>query len=86
MVSKMKTTMDIADSLLRRAKERAAQRGVTLNELIEDCLRATLDEDPDPKAAFELRTHVFGGAGLQAGRSWGGWETLQGLASEGRGE
>ena len=85
MVTNMKTTVDIADSLLRRAKERAAQRGVTLKAVIEDSLRDALNEGDGRGRAFELQTHVFGGEGLQAGLSWGDWETLQGLAYEGRG-
>ena len=38
----MRTTVSIEDPLLEAAKERAASRGITVSELIEDALRAQL--------------------------------------------
>lgn len=43
MVSHMKTTLNLDDELLRRAKRRAAERGTTLTAVIEDALRKGLD-------------------------------------------
>lgn len=38
----MRTTVDLTDALLRRAKKRAAEDGVTLREVIEAALRGYL--------------------------------------------
>ncbi|MDQ3710158.1 MAG: type II toxin-antitoxin system VapB family antitoxin [Actinomycetota bacterium] len=42
----MKTTLNLDDELLRRAKRRAAARGTTLTALVEEGLRAALVEPP----------------------------------------
>lgn len=42
----MKTTVDIHDVLLERAKRHARERGKTLRQVIEAGLRAVLDEPP----------------------------------------
>jgi hypothetical protein len=82
----MKTTVDIADALLKQAKRLAAKRGMTLRELIESGLRHELERQRavDEERA-ELRTHTFRGRGLQRGVVWGDWGTLRDLAYEGRG-
>jgi hypothetical protein len=82
----MKTTIDIAEPLLRRAKQLAAQRNTTLKAVIEEALRSALEREtrgrrPPPP----LRTHTFRGRGLQPGLSWDDWNTLRALAYEERG-
>ncbi|HVW90363.1 MAG TPA: hypothetical protein VHC01_12945 [Gaiellaceae bacterium] len=59
----MRTTVDIPETLLREAKERAARRGSTLGQVVEEALRATFartdaaaDEGP-----VELPTYGEGG-------------------------
>lgn len=80
----MKTTVDLADALLRRAKRLAARRGTTLRAVIEDALRKELAaEEPGPEAP--VRTHTSGGRGLQPGLSWSDWATIRALSQEGRG-
>ena len=59
MGTHMKTTIDIADSLLVEAKAEAARRGVTLRALVEDGLERVL-RDP-PAEAFVLRDCSVGG-------------------------
>lgn len=49
----MKTTLNLHDQILRRAKSRAARDGVTLTRFVEDALRASLI-DPEPRDAFKL--------------------------------
>lgn len=44
-VVRMKTTLNLEDGLIRRAKEIAAQRGTTLTRIVEDALRDALRED-----------------------------------------
>jgi hypothetical protein len=80
----MKTTIDIADPLLRRAKKLAAQQNTTLRTVIEDALRRALDEDARIPPAAPLRTHTFRGRGLQAGLSWDDWNALRSFAYEAR--
>lgn len=42
MVDGMKTTMNIDDELLRRAKRRAVERGTTVTSIVEEALRDAL--------------------------------------------
>ena len=57
MMSVMRTTINVAETILERAKAAAVGRGVTLGELFEDALRAYLaaTEKPSP-APFRLHT------------------------------
>jgi hypothetical protein len=43
---RMRTTVDLPEPLLRTAKRRAAERGVTLSELLGDALRGHLARRP----------------------------------------
>ncbi len=80
----MKTTIDIADSLLLQAKATAAREGTTLRELVETGLRATLQQR-GKEAPFVLRDARFKGQGMQPGMVEGNWEPLRELIYEGRG-
>jgi hypothetical protein len=80
----MKTTVEIADSLAREARELAARENTTLRELIEAGLRAVLKERRK-RAAFRLRDASQGGRGLQPEFRDAGWEKLRDAAYEGRG-
>jgi len=42
----MRTTLEISDELLRRAKRRAADESTTLRQVVEDALRRHLCERP----------------------------------------
>jgi hypothetical protein len=81
----MKTTIDIADSLLARARRLAARRNTTLKQIIEDALREALRDEGRARSAVTLSTHTFRGRGLQRGLSWDDWNVLRDLAYEGRG-
>ena len=80
----MKTTVEIADPLLERAKRLAAERGTTLRELVEAGLRRVLD---DERAAepFALRDQRVRGSGLQAEFQNASWEQIRDAAYERRG-
>jgi Arc/MetJ family transcription regulator len=80
----MKTTIDIADRLLRDAKREAARRGTTLKEVVESALRRHLDEVSAP-SRFQLRDGSIEGRGVQAGIEEGDWEGIRALIYEGRG-
>jgi hypothetical protein len=84
-VTHMKTTVDIADALLVRAKRLAARRGTTLKVVLEEALRDALARGGDEPPAPPLRTHSVHGQGLQPGLSWDDFSAIRDLAYEGRG-
>jgi len=53
----MRTTVNIPEPLLHNARKRAAARGVTLSEVVEDALRIDLAQDRiEPEGRFRLHT------------------------------
>ncbi len=77
----MKTTVEISDSLLEEAKAYAASRRVPFREVLEEGLRAILQQER-PRG-FRLRDGSFGGHGLQTDLSW---RAIREQIYEGRGE
>jgi Arc/MetJ family transcription regulator len=66
MLAHMRTTIDIPDAILTRARERAHAEGTTLRGVVTEALRSALDEPPGSRVEeFELPT--YGGNGLAAG-------------------
>jgi len=59
----VKTTIEINDELLRRAKIRAAERGLTLRELVERGLERVLAENEVARSQYELPDGRFRGEG-----------------------
>ena len=59
----MKTTLNLDDQVLRRAKERAARDGVTLTRFVENALRARLMATPRKEPGFKLRMITVKGKG-----------------------
>jgi hypothetical protein len=59
----VKTTIEINDELLRRAKIRAAERGLTLRELVERGLERVLAENQAARNLYELPDGRFRGEG-----------------------
>ena len=56
----MKTTIELPDELLAKAKEVAAQRRITLKSMIEHALRRELTEGrPDPEGC-DWKSNEFG--------------------------
>ena len=78
----MKTTVEIADSLLDEAKVVASNEETTLRKLIEDGLRRELAERKR-RRKFRLRRASFKGKGMQPGVE--SWDRIRDLAYEGRG-
>lgn len=54
MVIGMKTTLNLNEGLLRRAKARAAEAGMTLTAVIEDALRVALEAEPPTSYRFTM--------------------------------
>lgn len=84
MVTHMKTTIEIADSLLREAKDAAKREGTTVRALVEAGLRAVL-KSRRSRGRFALRDASFGGQGLQPEFRGERWEDLRDAVYEGRG-
>lgn len=84
MVAHMKTTIEIADALLREAKRIAAKEQTTVRALLEEGLRRALKEHRK-KPRFRLRDASHGQGGLQTDVKEGSWERLRDLIYEGRG-
>lgn len=84
MVLCMKTTVDIADSILLAAKKLAAEERTTLRALVEEGLRRVL-EQRHQKGEFKLRRASFEGQGLQPGIREGEWEQIRDLIYRGQG-
>jgi hypothetical protein len=80
----MKTTVEIADSLLREVRRVAAREGVTLRTLVERGLHRVVAETKHG-APFKLRRASFKGKGRQVEFRDASWERLQDAAYEGRG-
>jgi Arc/MetJ family transcription regulator len=76
MVTHMKTTIEIADDLLERAKRQARREKKTLRQIIEDALRRQLSAAGTTET-FRLKRHTFKGKGLQPGIMEGDWETVR---------
>ena len=62
----MRTTIEIDDDLLRRAKERAHREKRTLRALFEEVLRDALAARPVRRKRFKLKDRSVGG-GLRPG-------------------
>lgn len=60
-VAHMKTTLDIDDRLLERAKRRAAQEGTTLRAVVEDALRAQLAPRAEAKRRYRFAPPIVRG-------------------------
>jgi hypothetical protein len=86
MVAHMKTTVEIADTLLNEARKVAARQGTTLRALIERGLRRTLDDEKaSAQRPFRLQLVTFRGEGLQPEAGDGSWDRVRSLAYENHG-
>ncbi len=69
MEARLRTTLDLNDALLARAKGEAARQRTTLTRLIEEGLALRLEQgaaDPEQRAPFERKV-LRGGTGMQPG-------------------
>lgn len=84
MVAHMKTTVEIADPLLRRVRALATREGTTLKALLEDALLALLRSRAE-RGTFVLRDASVDGNGIAAPFHEGDWDAIRSAAYEGRG-
>ena len=80
----MKTTIEIADGLARKAKAHAAKENVTLRSLIERGLRMALRADSQ-RTGFKLRDASVGGRGLQPSYRGADWPRIRDTIFKDRG-
>jgi Arc/MetJ family transcription regulator len=73
----MKTTIEIADDLLARAKREARRQRKTLRDIVDEALRQRLTAAA--RRRFRLRRHAFRGQGLNPSVVEGHWETVRDL-------
>lgn len=74
MVTHMKTTIEISDNLLIRAKKCAREKQITLRSLIEESLAASLDQPlPDKRVA----PVTFKGKGLSRDFEGASWDNIR---------
>jgi hypothetical protein len=78
MVAHMKTTIEIADDVLVRAKEQARRERKTLREVVEGALRRQFAAQ-ERHGRFRLKRHAFKGRGRQPGGVEGDWQTVRDL-------
>lgn len=64
MVTRMKTTVEIADALFAEARAEADRRGASMRSLIEEGLRRILD-DGAPQQGWKLADKSVDGGGLR---------------------
>ncbi|MBF8259586.1 MAG: hypothetical protein HW377_1960 [Actinobacteria bacterium] len=84
MVSHMKTTIQIPDSLFEEARKVAQRERVTMRSLVEAGLRRVL-ADHATRGGFRLRKAAFRGKGLQPGMEGASWDRIRDASYEGRG-
>jgi hypothetical protein len=84
MARHMKTTVQIPDPLLARAKAVARESGTTLAALVEQGLRHVVEERSRKRRAFKLRNASVRGRGLSPEYT-SGWDAMRAAVYEGRG-
>jgi hypothetical protein len=63
----MRTTVRLDDALLKEAKVRAAEQGITLTQLIDESLRERLATRPRRMNTKPFRLTTYGRGGTRAG-------------------
>ena len=72
----MKTTIELPDELLRKARAFAARRKITLRSLIERGIRQVLRED-GVQGTFKLRDASVGGNGIHKEYEAADWARIR---------
>jgi len=81
----MRTSIDIPEPLLRRARASARKRKTTLRAVLLDGLRRALDDDASGGGPYVLPDESCGEGGVHEGIALDDWDRLRELAYDGRG-
>jgi uncharacterized protein (AIM24 family) len=84
IVRHMKTTIDIADGLLNRAKELAARESTTLKSVTEEGLQMVLKARAS-RSSKRIKPVTVAGGGLQPEYADADWNKIRSAAYEGSG-
>jgi CRISPR/Cas system-associated protein Csm6 len=84
MVTHMKTTIQIPDSLLEEVRKLAQREHTTMKVIVEMGLRRIVSERKR-RSRFRLRKATFKGKGLQPHLAGGSWDQIRELSYKGRG-
>jgi len=76
MVTRMKTTVELPDDLLREAQQIARAEGTTLRSVLEEGLRAVINRHKSAQQ-FALRDASVDGRGLNPDLAEAGWERIR---------
>ena len=76
MGTRMKTTIDLADDLARRAKSLARRDHRTLRSLVEEGLRLVLGKQDRSARPYKLKDATFHGKGLTPEAAAAGWARI----------
>ena len=81
----MRTSIDIPDSLFRRAKKLAHERKTSLRALLLEGLSEILQRERPAATRYQMKDCSFGAGGLVEGLEWTDSDRLRDLTYEGRG-
>lgn len=65
MLTCMRTTLVLDDALLRQAKRRAAERNLTVSDVVNEALRESFGRPVPAAAPFSMTTYGRAGRGLR---------------------
>ena len=85
MAPAMKTTVQITDAVLIRAKRLMQRENRTLRSLVEEGLRLVLAARRRQRRGHKLRWLTVKGRGLRPALRQGGWQQIRDLVYRGRG-
>jgi hypothetical protein len=81
----MRTSIDIPEPLLRRARAMARRRKTTLKSVLLEGLRLALEGEAASREDYVLPDESFGEGGVNRGGDMGDWEHIRDLVYQGRG-
>lgn len=82
---KVKTTLNLADYIVAEVKKLASERGISMKDYIEQCLKAAIQAEKNKIRDFKLRKHTFKGNGVSPELDEDNLEQIRNSIYKGRG-